>query len=76
MTIQQTQADDNDSMIKGILIGALAGAALGAAVGWAYSSAMGEAEEQSLALNPGDYFKLGIALLTVARQVGDVTRRV
>lgn len=60
--------------LRGILVGALAGALLGAAIGWAYSSAVqdGSANDR---LTPGDYFKLGIALLGVARQVGEVVQR-
>ena len=66
-------ADSN--VLKGIVVGALAGALLGAAVGWAYASAAGE-DGRKTGLTPGDYFKLGIALLGVARQVGEVAQRV
>jgi len=61
-------------MTRGIIIGALAGALLGAAIGWAYTSAAAE-DAKSTELSPGDYFKLGIALLGVARQVGEVVQR-
>jgi len=63
----------NNQQIRGILIGAVAGALLGAAIGWAYTDSANE--DQSPGLAPGDYFRLGIALLGVARQVGDVVSR-
>lgn len=63
----------NDHKARGILIGALAGALLGAAIGWVYASRADG--DEAVNLTPGDYFKLGIALLGVARQVGDLVQR-
>lgn len=63
----------NNATTRGILIGAVAGALLGAAIGWAYASGVEEGKNPGLA--PGDYFRLGIALLGVARQVGELAER-
>ncbi len=64
-----------DKKTQGILFGVLIGAVLGAAIGWAYTSSRKD-DNEAARLAPGDYFKLGIALLGVARQVGDVVQRV
>lgn len=59
---------------RGIIIGALAGALLGALIGWAYTSSADENQEKP-SLSPTDYFRLGISLLGVAREVGVVVQR-
>lgn len=65
----------NTTTVRGILIGTLAGALLGALIGWAYMSAA-EENEQRPQLAPTDYFRLGISVLGVAREVGNVVQRV
>lgn len=69
--------------IKSLLVGLLAGAALGAAIGWVVadnteaSGADGERLGAAVAtLGPGDYFKLGISILTLAREFGQMMKRV
>lgn len=67
--------------VKALLIGLLAGAALGAAIGWVVADGeekVGTDGERLgvTALGPGDYFKLGISLLTLAREFGQMMKRV
>lgn len=67
--------------IKAMLIGLLAGAALGAAIGWVAADGQDEAADNGermgiAALGPGDYFKLGISILTLAREFGQMMKRV
>ena len=60
---------------KSIVIGLLAGAVLGAALGWVVSDDDLDDEMSGLAsLGPGDYFQLGISILTLARQFGGMIR--
>jgi hypothetical protein len=64
---------------KALLIGTLVGAAIGAML--ALTSAEGYDEASSsenpiAALGPGDYFQLGISILTLARQFGQMLKRV
>lgn len=64
---------------KSMLIGMVAGALLGALFG----SMLAEADDPSrspgstglAALNTGDFFKIGISLLTLARELGQMTRK-
>jgi hypothetical protein len=67
--------------IKSLLIGVLAGALLGAAIGWVVADGSEErgagGERMGVAaLGPGDYFKLGISILTLAREFGQMMKRV
>ena len=50
-----------------------AGAFLGAAFGWVVGNNEPDEEMPGLAaLGPGDYFQLGISILTLARQFGSM----
>jgi hypothetical protein len=65
-----------------ILIGALAGAALGATAAWAYVQAQekgpsaGGQRGGKLTLKAGvpELFKIGVALLTVMRQIAELVK--
>ncbi len=58
---------------KAILVGLLAGAFLGATFGWVVGNNEPDEEMPGLAaLGPGDYFQLGISILTLARQFGSM----
>ena len=60
---------------KTIIVGLLAGALLGAAFGWVIGDDDLDEEMPGLAaLGPGDYFQLGISILTLARQFGSMIR--
>jgi hypothetical protein len=64
---------------KALLIGTVVGALIGAVL--ALTSADGydeasSAESPIAALGPGDYFQLGISVLTLARQFGQMLKRV
>jgi hypothetical protein len=64
---------------KALIIGTALGALLGAIL--ALTSADGYDEAKSTenpiaALGPGDYFQLGISILTLARQMGQMLKRV
>jgi hypothetical protein len=63
------------ALLVGIGIGAAVGAilALTSADGYDEASA---AENPIAALGPGDYFQLGISILTLARQFGQMLKRV
>ena len=60
---------------RGLLIGMLVGAVLGTALAWAV---LGNDDDSSEPLrinaSPGDWFKLGLALLGVARQLSDLVK--
>ena len=63
---------------RGILIGAAAGALLGALIAWVYADARGDEDtnaDQRVPLSPADWIRLGIAILGVARQLGDLIKR-
>jgi hypothetical protein len=63
---------------KTVLIGLLAGALLGAAFAWVASDGEpGESGEPAglAALGPGDYFQLGISMLTLARQFSSMLKK-
>ncbi|MDI9547115.1 MAG: hypothetical protein QM346_05885 [Chloroflexota bacterium] len=64
---------------RAIIVGIAAGALLGAAFAWIAGDDSGEEDVDGnpLAhLGPGDYFTLGISILTLARQFGGMLRRV
>jgi formate/nitrite transporter FocA (FNT family) len=64
---------------RAIIVGIAAGALLGAAFAWIAGDDAGEesGESNPLAhLGPGDYFTLGISILTLARQFGGMLKRV
>lgn len=59
--------------MKSILVGAAGGALLGVAFAWvaAENDEAGEGNANAIAsLSPLDYFQMGIAILTLARQLG------
>jgi hypothetical protein len=64
---------------RGIIIGAVAGALLGALVAWVYTSSQTELEadgkKASSQIAPTDWVRLGVAILGVARLVGDLVKR-
>jgi hypothetical protein len=65
-----------------VLIGALAGALLGATAAWAYTKAhedrlpgAGQAGPRlRLQTGPAEYVKVGMALLTLVRQIADLLK--
>lgn len=60
---------------KSIVVGLFAGALLGAAFGWVVGDDDADEEMPGLAaLGPSDYFQLGISILTLARQFGNMIR--
>lgn len=67
--------------IKALLIGAVGGAVLGSAFAWVASGAGSDDDEVQGAkaalssLGPMDYFTLGIAILTLARQFGGMVKK-
>lgn len=61
---------------RGILIGTLLGAVLGALLAWAMLG--NTAKDEPFAIKkagPGEWFKVGLAILTAARQVSDIVER-
>lgn len=63
---------------RAVFIGLAAGALLGAAFAWVASNGADESsdgENPIAALGPGDYFQLGISILTLARQFGGMLHR-
>lgn len=65
---------------KSVLIGTAAGAILGAAFAWVASSMNDDDPNTTAAtalksLGPMDYFSLGIAILTLARQFGGMVKK-
>jgi hypothetical protein len=62
---------------KSLLVGILFGAIVGGIFGYLASAGENEEGETGLAaLGPGDYFQLGIGILTLARQFGAMVKRV
>lgn len=65
--------------IRSLLIGVVAGAMLGAAFAWVASDHDGNGEPDAVTaikqLGPMDYFSLGIAILTLARQFGGMLKK-
>lgn len=63
---------------RSVIIGLFAGALLGAAFAWMASDSQGEGDDAASSfaqLGPGDYFTLGISILTLARQFGGMLKR-
>ncbi|MBW7882875.1 MAG: hypothetical protein H3C34_09590 [Caldilineaceae bacterium] len=64
---------------RAMLIGAVAGAFLGVAFAWVASDGVkdedGGGKTALQALGPMDYFSLGIAILTLARQFGGMLKK-
>lgn len=63
---------------KATLIGLLAGALLGAAFAWVASDDNASESDEPVglaALGPGDYFQLGISILTLARQFSSMLKK-
>ncbi len=65
--------------VRSMLIGLVAGAFLGAAFAWVASDGDQNGEADGVAalkkLGPMDYFSLGIAILTLARQFGGMLNK-
>ena len=64
---------------KALLIGTAIGALVGAVLALTSADGYDEAnstENPIAALGPGDYFQLGISILTLARQFGQMLKRV
>ena len=64
---------------KALLIGTVVGALVGAVLALTSADGYDEAsstESPIAALGPGDYFQLGISVLTLARQFGQMLKRV
>lgn len=64
-----------------MLIGTVAGAVLGLLIAWVYTGAQEEGSQDHRnghgpEIAPADWIRLGMAILGVARQVGEVIRRV
>lgn len=61
---------------RGLLIGALVGAILGVALAWAVlGHSHDDTEPIRIEAGPGDWFKLGISALGIARQLGELVQR-
>jgi hypothetical protein len=63
------------ALLIGIAVGAIFGAVLALTSAEGYDDAS-EAENPIAALGPADYFQLGISMLTLARQFGQMLKRV
>lgn len=65
--------------MRSMLIGLVAGAFLGAAFAWVASDGSEDGETDAVGalkqLGPMDYFSLGIAILTLARQFGGMLNK-
>lgn len=65
--------------IRSLLIGIVAGAMLGATFAWVASDHDSDSEPGAVTaikqLGPMDYFSLGIAILTLARQFGGMLKK-
>ncbi len=64
---------------RAVIIGIAAGALLGAAFAWIAGDDSGQEDGDGNALahlGPGDYFTLGISILTLARQFGGMLKRI
>lgn len=68
----------NNNRGRAVLIGLIAGALLGATLAWVASEDDGEFEDGEVRgvakLGATDYFSLGMSILTLARQFGDMLR--
>ena len=68
-----------NSRKRSILIGTIIGAILGALIAWVYVGSQPEddtSEDTPPKLAPADWVRLGIAILGVARQMGELLKRV
>ena len=63
------------ALLVGTIVGALVGAVLALTSADGYDEAT-RAENPIAALGPADYFQLGIGVLTLARQFGQMLKRV
>lgn len=63
------------ALLIGTVVGALVGAVLALTSADGYDEAS-RAESPIAALGPADYFQLGIGVLTLARQFGQMLKRV
>ncbi len=65
--------------MRSVIIGVAAGAFLGATFAWVASEFKGDEDSNASSavakLGPMDYFSLGIAILTLARQFGGMLRK-
>ncbi len=65
--------------MRSLLIGVFAGAMLGAAFAWVAGDNNDDGESDAVTaikrLGPMDYFTLGIAILTLARQFGGMLKK-
>jgi hypothetical protein len=65
--------------MRSLLIGVVAGAMLGATFAWVASDNDNDGESDAVTaikqLGPMDYFSLGIAILTLARQFGGMLKK-
>lgn len=62
---------------RGLIAGILFGAVVGGIFGWMASNSENDDGETGIAaLGPGDYFQLGIGILTLARQFGSMVKRI
>ncbi|MCC7355231.1 MAG: hypothetical protein IT330_15915 [Anaerolineae bacterium] len=60
---------------RGLLIGVIVGAILGGALAWAVLGNDDDGETSHVKASPGDWFKLGLAVIGVARQLSDLVKR-
>lgn len=61
---------------RALIVGITFGAILGGVFGYLASNSEDDDGESGLAaLGPGDYFQLGIGILTLARQFGSMIKR-
>jgi hypothetical protein len=87
MTIETAEAMKNERLTKRLLVGGLFGAALGLVVGYIWAGRedvqrppSGQGEAQGLAvrdpIRPNEVLKLGLALVTTARQISNLVNKV
>ncbi len=65
--------------LKSVAVGVILGAAVGALFGWLVSDADAQRAPGKVtglqAIAPGDYLKIGVAVLTLAREFGQMLRK-
>ena len=67
--------NDSNNRRKAIVVGIAIGALMGAVFAWMATDIDDDDEEGGLArLGASDYFSLGMSVLTLARQFGDMLR--
>jgi hypothetical protein len=87
MTIKTAEAMKKERLTKRLLVGGLFGAALGLAIGYIWAGRedvqrppSGQGEANALAvrdpIRPNDVLKLGLALVTTARQMSNLVNKV